>query len=115
MVSAELALAIPALVVVLAVVLSALAVGVDRVRCVDAARIGARALARGDDTSQAMSSASRAAPSGARVGSTVGSSQVVVTVGIRRSLPLVGWGLDVSATAVADREQVGPRPPGGGP
>jgi len=47
MVTAELALAVPVVVMVLALGLAAIRVGVDQVRCVDAARLAARALARG--------------------------------------------------------------------
>ena len=47
MATAELAVAIPTLVLVLFVALSALATVTDQVRCVDAARATARALARG--------------------------------------------------------------------
>ena len=48
MVTAELAVVLPALLLVLAVALSALGLAVDQVRCVDAAAAGARAAARGD-------------------------------------------------------------------
>ncbi|MEO3937789.1 TadE family type IV pilus minor pilin [Dermatophilaceae bacterium Soc4.6] len=115
MVTAELALAIPALVLVLAVVLGALTVGVDRVRCVDAARVAARGLARGDPLARALVSASQAGPPGARTSTVVGGSQVSVTVAVRRSLPLLGWGLDVSSTAVADLETVDDLGGGSGP
>lgn len=117
MVTAELALAVPALVLLLALVLGAMAAGLDRVRCVDAARLAARSLARGDDTGYAVSLATRAGPPGARVTPGVGASRVDVTVSVRRSLPLLGWGVDLTATALADREQVTPAagPFGGGP
>ena len=48
MVTAELALTLPAVVLVLVICLSALSWGVDRVRCVDAARVAVRELARGE-------------------------------------------------------------------
>ncbi len=41
-------MALPSLVLVLAVALAALDLGVAQVRCVDAARLGARLLARGE-------------------------------------------------------------------
>lgn len=48
MVTAEAAMALPALLGVLALVLSVVSLAVDGIRCVDAARVGARAAARGD-------------------------------------------------------------------
>lgn len=48
MVSAELALAVPSVLLVLAICLTALALGVDQVRVADAARVGARAASRGE-------------------------------------------------------------------
>ena len=65
MATAELAAAIPTLVVVLFVALSALATVSDQVRCVDAARATARALARGDGEAAALSAGRRLAPPGA--------------------------------------------------
>ena len=65
MATAELAVAIPTLVLVLFVALSALATVTDQVRCVDAARATARALARGDDPGAAVSAGKRLAPPGA--------------------------------------------------
>ena len=50
MVTAELALAIPALLLVLSMCLGAVAVVVARVRCVDAAAVAARLAARGEST-----------------------------------------------------------------
>ena len=46
--TAELAVALPSLVLVLAVALAAVDLGLAQVRCVDAARLGARLLARGE-------------------------------------------------------------------
>ena len=65
MATAELAVAIPTLVLVLFVALSALATVTDQVRCVDAARATARALARGDEHGAALSAGKRLAPPGA--------------------------------------------------
>ena len=48
MATAELAVVLPAVLLVLAVALSALGLAIDQIRCVDAARAGARAAARGD-------------------------------------------------------------------
>lgn len=103
MVTAELAVAIPALVIVLAMVLGGVSLGVDQVRCVDAARLAARAVARGDPGSAASALALRAAPSGARVALSSGGGQVTATVGLRREVG--GFGFEVSATSVADLEK----------
>lgn len=48
MATAELALAVPAVVLVLALCLTGLALGVDQVRCADAARVATRAASRGE-------------------------------------------------------------------
>lgn len=48
MVSAELALGVPSVLLVLAICLTALALGIDQVRVADAARVGARAASRGE-------------------------------------------------------------------
>ena len=104
MVTAESAVVIPVLLLVLAVVLSALSVGVDQLRCVDAARVGARSAARGDSTVRSADLARASAPTGARVGVQVGGDFAVVTVAVHRQL---AWlvGVDVASTATAPVEQ----------
>ena len=67
MVTAELALTLPAVVLVLVICLSALSWGVDRVRCVDAARVAVREIARGEDPGRALDDARALAPEGASV------------------------------------------------
>ena len=62
--TAELAVALPALVLVLAVALAGLDLGVAQVRCVDAARVGARLLARGEPPAQPLAEVRAAAPRG---------------------------------------------------
>lgn len=113
MATAELAAAVPTLVLVLFVALSALATVTDQVRCVDAARATARALARGDDQVAALSAGRRLAPPGAAFtvsgfGSGYGSEVVVVVRGT--PAPGLGW-LGARATptgrAVAAKEEVG--------
>lgn len=78
--TAELAVALPSLVLVLAVALGAVDLGLDRVRCVDAARLGARLLARGEPETAALAEARRAAPEGARVVVTRADGRVTVSV-----------------------------------
>ncbi|MDQ2781411.1 MAG: hypothetical protein M3Y26_02580 [Actinomycetota bacterium] len=104
MVSAELAAAIPALLVVLVLALGAVRLGIDQVRCVDAARLAARALARGDSEGSARALATRSAPSGATVRISAGAGEVSVKVVAVRELS--GWRVvDVGATSTAAREQ----------
>lgn len=67
MVTAELAVAIPAVVLVLVCCLAGLLATVDQIRCVDAARIASRAAARGDPVDRVRALALEAAPQGASV------------------------------------------------
>ncbi len=95
-------MALPALVLVLAAALGALQLGVDQVRCVDAARSAARQLARGDPPSAARGRALAAAPDGARLVLEVrgGTVRAVVTApvpALLRALPGV-----TGPAAVAD-------------
>ncbi|WP_377640204.1 TadE family type IV pilus minor pilin [Oryzobacter terrae] len=78
--TAELAVALPALVLVLAASLAALDLGVDQVRCVDAARSAARLVARGDPEARAVEEARRAGPPGAVVTVSVVGARVTVEV-----------------------------------
>lgn len=80
MVSAELALTVPSLLLVLAICLTALALGIDQVRCVDAARVGARAASRGEDLALVQQLAQDRAPEGSRVSISAGADEVVVRV-----------------------------------
>lgn len=80
MVTAELAIVIPALVAVLALCLSGLGLAVDQIRCVDAARIAVRAAARGEPTQEVVALARQAAPEGAEVTVTITGDRVRVSV-----------------------------------
>ncbi|AQT73621.1 MULTISPECIES: TadE family type IV pilus minor pilin [Streptomyces] len=66
-VTAEAALVIPALVLFAASLVWALMAAAGQIRCVDAARVGARAAARSEPAEVAVAAARQAAPSGARV------------------------------------------------
>jgi len=105
MVTAELAVAIPAVVIILALCLRGVSVGIDEIRCVDAARLGARALARGDPDAAVREVAARAARAGAAVTLARGGSGISVTVSVHRSLVGPAHGFDVTATSVAERER----------
>ncbi|MGH3326982.1 MAG: TadE family type IV pilus minor pilin [Streptomycetales bacterium] len=67
LVTAETAAALPALVLVLAVVLWGVAAAGAQLRCIDAARAGARAVARGEDPDSSRAAAAAAAPAGANI------------------------------------------------
>jgi Flp pilus assembly protein TadG len=107
-VTAETAMVLPVLALLLAVGLWAVAVAGAQVRCVDAARDAARAAARGESDTTATAVAGAAAPDGAQVSLRHEGSLVIVTVQAR-----VGGGLGplsaipapmVSATATAESE-----------
>jgi hypothetical protein len=101
-VTAELAAALPALMLLLLFALGSIDAVLTRMRCVDAARDAALAASRGEDGAAA---GHRLAPGGATVGLSVGSDTVRATV----SAPVRVLGahlptLTVSGTAVAARE-----------
>ncbi|WP_330297801.1 TadE family type IV pilus minor pilin [Streptomyces sp. NBC_00503] len=66
-VTAEAALVIPALVLFATLLVWALMAAAAQIRCVDAARAGARAAARSEPEDEAVAVAEAAAPPGARV------------------------------------------------
>jgi TadE-like protein len=66
-VTVEVAVALPALVLVVAIALWGVSVAAAHVACVDAARAGARAAARGEPPPAVRAAVLRGAPSGARV------------------------------------------------
>jgi len=106
--TAEFAVALPAFVAVLVVALAGVATGIDHVRCVDAARSAARALARGDSPAAAMAVARAAAPGGAQVVTSVTSGTVTVRVTSTRAAPGTVFRWRVEAVAAADLETVPP-------
>ncbi|TFV48547.1 TadE family type IV pilus minor pilin [Blastococcus sp. TF02A-35] len=110
MVTAETAVVLPVLVLVLAGAVAAVTVVGAQLRCVDAAREAARAAARGDEVATAVDLAARAAPDGActQVQTDDGEVRVTVTAEISPLGPLP-WRVTVTADAVAQRE------PGAGP
>ena len=109
--TAELAVALPVLALLLVVALTAVAAVTAQLRCVDAAREAARAAARG--SSDATAAGRRAAPAGAAVTVDSGGERVRAVVRVRIT-PLGGWlpGPEVSATAEAEAE---PGEPGAAP
>ena len=104
-VTAETAVLLPVLLVVLAAAIGVLACVAAQLRCVDAARAAARVAARGEVPAMVQATGQRLAPPGARVvvGATGDSVEVVVSARVRpfgaglRLLPSV----EVSGRAVA--------------
>ena len=105
MVTAETAVVLPVLLLVLAGAVAAVTAVGGQLRCVDAAREGARAAARGEPGAVVEAVVARAAPDGATSTVTRGAEEVAVTVTVTiapvGALPLR---FAVSATAVARRE-----------
>ncbi len=104
--TAEVAVALPALVLVLAAALLAVAATGAKVACVDAARAGARAAARGESLAAVRAAVLRVAPAGARTAISRGTDQTRVEVSARIGR---AWGLalppiTVSATATSATE-----------
>ena len=77
--TAELAMAVPLLVGVTLGLVWLLSVGVAQLRIVDAAREAARAVARGDTTTEAVHRGVAVAPPGSRIRVTSAGEDVVVT------------------------------------
>ncbi len=105
MVTAETAVVLPVLLLVLAASVAAVTVVGAQLRCVDAAREGARAAARGEPVAIVETLVARAAPDGAVTAVAVTAEEVRVTV----STPIAPLGpvplrITVSAEAVALRE-----------
>jgi Flp pilus assembly protein TadG len=105
MATAELAVALPALLLVLAAALGAVSAVTAQLRCADAAVRAARAAARGAPTESAL----RAAPDGSRLVLDRQSDGVRATVSLRWH-PVPGVGVDLSAAAVAEAEPGEPGP-----
>lgn len=106
-VTAETAVLLPVLVALMAVLVWGVLVGAARIRCVDAAREGARSAARGDPPGQVLAAARAAAPKGAAVAVSQDGTDVRVVVSARSNGPGTLGGLlslQVSGSASALRE-----------
>ncbi len=103
--TAELALALPAVMLMLAVGVGAARVVSAQIQCVDAARAAARIAARGEPESNAVAAAVSAGPPAARVAYGAADDTVTVTVSAVVRLPLPGGPtVPVSSTARGPRE-----------
>ena len=108
MATVELAVAIPALVLVLVVALSAITTVLDQVRCVDAARATARAVARGDAPATAVGQGRRLAPPNAvfSLADAGGAVEVTVSSASAPALRWLGTRASPKGHAVAAKEDV---------
>ena len=104
MVTAETAVVLPVLLLVLAGAVAAVVVVGAQLRCVDAAREAARAAARGEPVAVVGELAGAAAPDGAVTA--VGGDGERVTVTVTATVSPLGlpWDVEVSATATGVRE-----------
>ena len=111
-VTAEFAVALPAVVFVLALLLSSAACGIVKVRLEESARLAARAMARGDDPARVQAIAHEVSPEATVTTATEAQhTGNLATVTCSRRAPGVlgaatGWQL--SATATAPVESVDP-------
>jgi hypothetical protein len=109
MVTAETALALPALALVVGLMLWALLAATAQLRCVDAARAAARSVARGDALAESVAAGLRLAPAGAHIRVERGGGLVRVKVEATVGPAGPGGGfrpaLGVSADAVVADEQ----------
>ena len=111
MVTAETAVVLPVLLLVLAGAVAAVVVVGAQLRCVDAAREGARAAARGDPPAVVAETVRRAAPDGAVVSVVPDGEDIRVAVVVEVApLGPVPLRVRVAAEAVARLE---PAAPGG--
>lgn len=104
MVTAELAVAVPAVVALIALAMGGVAAGVEAVRCADAVRMGARAAARGDPDAVVREVVAARARVGTQVAVARGGGEVRVSA--RGPAPPTSLGLwsgcRASATALVE-------------
>jgi Flp pilus assembly protein TadG len=106
--TAEMAVVLPALAIVLVFALWSVATVTAQLRCVDAALVTARALARGESSEMSLAAARASAPAGARI--LVSRSGDLVVVEVRATARLPGpWakalpGVRLSGRAVTSVE-----------
>lgn len=113
-VTAEFAVALPAVLLLLAMLLAGSAAGITQLRLEDAARAGARALARGEDPAAVNGIVRKLAGPSASSAVVPGGEWMSVTVSDRASGPLgrmVPWTLTARAEARSETASSAP-PPG---
>jgi Flp pilus assembly protein TadG len=102
-VTAETAVALPAVGVVAALLVAVGQAAAAHLQCVDAARAAARLAARGETSGLVRGRAAASAPAGSTVVLATAGGQVRVRVSAVVSLPL-GLAVPVEGTAIADAE-----------
>lgn len=110
MATAEVAVALPAFVLLVAAAVMAVSAVTAQLRCVDAAREAARAAARGESAAVVRSLAGRSAPVGSAVQVTSGGREVKVTVSARTDPGgdlLPSFRVHASAVALREPESTG--------
>ncbi|MGC5582786.1 TadE family type IV pilus minor pilin [Ornithinimicrobium sp. W1679] len=107
--TAELAVALPAVVLVLALCLTAMTLAVDQVRVEDAARAAARAASSGESAAAVGRIVEELTPEGSLLGVSSGGEEVVVTVEAPARASWLGLLPPARARAVA-RWEPGARP-----
>lgn len=112
-VTAETALALPAVGLVAMAVVAVGSVATAQLQCVDAARAGARLAARGEPANRVTATSASIAPHGAAVTVAAIGEEAIVTVRSAIDLPL-GLRLQVGSRAVADLEAALAARAGGG-
>ncbi|RNL83291.1 TadE family type IV pilus minor pilin [Halostreptopolyspora alba] len=107
-VTAETAVALPSLALVLGIALAAVQAAAAHLACVDAARVGARALARGDSEATVRSSVSAVAPERAEteLSDEAGFARVVVRAPVALG-PGIGTPFEVTGKATIPMEPEG--------
>ncbi|MFD7917763.1 TadE family type IV pilus minor pilin [Streptomyces sp. NPDC059740] len=101
--TAEAAAVTPVLVMLIAFALWAIGAAADQIRCVDAARAGARAAARAEPEEKVLEVARSAAPDKARIAVSRKGRMVTVTVRADRD-DVLRWAVELGAEATADAE-----------
>jgi hypothetical protein len=110
MVTAETALALPALALVVGLMLWALLAATAQLRCVDAARAAARSVARGDGVAESVTAGLRLAPEGAHI--RVERSGGLVRVNVEAMVGPAGSGARFLPTLVVSADAVVADEPG---
>ncbi|MGC5628221.1 TadE family type IV pilus minor pilin [Georgenia sp. Z1344] len=112
MVTAELAVVLPAVALVLLLVLAAIATGAQHIRATDAAQAGARAAAAGESSEVVLAHARQLAPDDATITVRRDDGLVVVEVvaGWPGPLAVTGGQVTASASAVPEEALVGGTP-----
>jgi hypothetical protein len=108
-VTAELAVALPGVLLLAVALLVTGQAVIGEVRCTDAARAGARLAARGEPDAAIAAEVARLAPPGTHVSVARGTTDVVVSVSSPLGTPAPSWaGLTMHASATASVETTDP-------